>query len=167
MVLAANPCPCGNAVGNAVDCRCTSVDRRRYERRLSGPLLDRVDIQLVVHAPALDQWSPKQATTSAQARERVTAARDRAAHRAARLGLRSALNARLPGRLLRGELAPDPAAASLLSEAVRRGGLSARAADRAVRVAWTISDREGAAKPGVKQVGAALALRGLTGGSPS
>jgi magnesium chelatase family protein len=84
-----------------------------------------------------------------------------------RLGLASNLNSRLPGRLLRGDLAPDQAAADLLSEAVRRGTLSARAADRAVRVAWTISDREGTARPGVKQIGAALALRGLTGGSAS
>lgn len=160
MVLAANPCPCGNAMGNGRDCRCSSVDRRRYSRRLSGPLLDRVDIHLQVHAPQIDQWSKTPTTTSAIARERVRQARERAAARAAAHGMPSPHNSAIPGRLLRRELAPEPAAANLLGDSVRRGALSARAADRAIRVAWTISDCAGAGRPGLAEVGRALSLRG-------
>jgi magnesium chelatase family protein len=163
MVIAANPCPCGNATGNGRDCRCSSLDRRRYERRLSGPLLDRVDIHLRVHAPQIDRWSSSGGSTSAESRCRVVAARDRSRARCRRLGMPAVLNSAIPTGMLRRELAPEAPAAELLGESVKRGALSARAADRAIRVGWTIADCSGVDRPGLQQVGQALALRGMQG----
>jgi magnesium chelatase family protein len=167
LVLAANPCPCGAGDGDGRECSCRSVDRRRYLARLSGPLMDRVDIRLTLRPPGRSLWGPGRAPTdSLQVRARVVAARSRAQWRAERLGVTSPLTSRYPSPALRGELAPVPEAADLLGRAVGSGRLSARGADRAIRVAWSLADLAGVERPGLEEVGRALTLRdgGFDGG---
>ncbi len=161
LVLAANPCPCGVGDGDGGLCRCRSQDRRRYLARLSGPLMDRVDIRLSLGAPGRSSWSAgPDGADSATVRARVAAARERAAERCVALGLPVVPNGAQASRLLRGELAPDRAAADLLGAAISTGRLSARGADRAIRVAWSLADLAQVRQPGLDQVGRALTLRG-------
>ncbi len=161
LVLAANPCPCGLGDGAGHECSCRSVDRRRYRAKLSGPLMDRVDIRVALGPPARSTWCPdSEGQDSAGVRERVTLARERALHRCGSLGLAQALNGAQPSSLLRGPLAPDPAAADVLGAAIAAGRLSARGADRAIRVAWSLADLAGADRPCLEHVGRALTLRG-------
>ena len=160
LVLAANPCPCGMGDGTGPACTCRSLDRRRYLARLSGPLMDRIDVRLALAAPGRAIWSLSQVgETSAAVRERVVGARERAVARALGIGLPPLLTGSYPGALLRGPLAPAPEAAELLSAAVASGRLSARGADRAIRVAWSLADLAGTSRPGVPEVGRALTLR--------
>ncbi|MGB7983514.1 MAG: ATP-binding protein [Candidatus Nanopelagicales bacterium] len=161
LVLAANPCPCGVGDGNGAQCRCRSQDRRRYLARLSGPLMDRVDIRLTLGPPGRSTWSANSGDAdSATVRARVSEARIRTADRCAALGLASLPNGAQPSALLRGVLAPDPGAADLLGAAITSGRLSARGADRAIRVAWSLADLARAGRPGLDEVGRALTLRG-------
>jgi magnesium chelatase family protein len=161
LVLAANPCPCGLGDGAGQECTCRSVDRRRYRAKLSGPLMDRVDIRVGLGPPARSSWSPAAGgPDSGAVRERVMCARERSARRSAALGLAPVLNGAQPSALLRGPLAPDPAAAELLGAAIAAGRLSARGADRAIRVAWSLADLAGAERPGLEHIGRALTLRG-------
>jgi len=161
LVLAANPCPCGVGDGAGQECSCRSVDRRRYRAKLSGPLMDRVDIRVALGPPGRTSWSPEAgAQDSTRVRERVTVARDRALSRCVSLGLAPALNGAQPSSVLRGALAPDPAAADVLGSAIRAGRLSARGADRAIRVAWSLADLSGAERPSLEHIGRALTLRG-------
>ncbi len=167
LVLAANPCPCGLGDGSGAACTCRSQDRRRYQARLSGPVLDRVDIRLELGPPVSTRWGPDGADSSAGARERVAQARERGAHRAARAGVPPVLNGQLRSAELRGVARPRPEAADVLAAAVSGGRLSARGADRVIRVAWSIADLEGDAQPGLEHIGRALAWResgGLSGG---
>jgi magnesium chelatase family protein len=160
LVLAANPCPCGAGDGAGESCTCRSADRRRYLARLSGPLMDRVDIRLAVGSPGAALWAPGRAgETSHGIRQRVVEARDRAGRRARVHHLPVQLTGRYPAAALRGPLAPDPRAVDLLGAAVASGRLSARGADRAIRVAWSLADLSGAGRPGLEHVGRALTLR--------
>ncbi|MCU0284603.1 MAG: YifB family Mg chelatase-like AAA ATPase [Candidatus Nanopelagicales bacterium] len=160
LVLAANPCPCGLGDGAGEACRCRSVDRRRYLTRMSGPLLDRVDIRLALGPPGRAVWALDGAPDpSCVVRERVLAARDRGRARARRVGLPAQQNGAYPGAVLRGPLAPQERAASLLADGIAGGRLSARGADRALRVAWSLADLTGVDRPGLDEVGRALALR--------
>ncbi|MBU6244915.1 MAG: YifB family Mg chelatase-like AAA ATPase [Actinomycetales bacterium] len=156
LVLAANPCPCGMAVGRGDGCRCTSVARRRYAERLSGPLLDRIDIRLAIAppAPAEAAADPGESTSSIAAR--VRQARERAAHRFS--GLPWSVNAQIPPALLRRQWAPDASGQSLL-EQVSASMTSLRGLDRVVRLAWSVADLRGAARPGADHVAIALGLR--------
>ena len=161
LVLAANPCPCGLGDGQGEACTCRSIDRRRYLSRLSGPLMDRVDLRLELAAPGRSIWALDAVPDSSDVvRERVRAARERAARRSARLGLAASPTGAYPSASLRGVLAPTADAADVLGAALATGRISARGADRAVRVAWTLADLEGIDRPGLGQVGRALALRG-------
>jgi magnesium chelatase family protein len=161
LVMAANPCPCGMGDGRGEACTCPSAQRRRYLARLSGPILDRVDIRLALGQP--DRvWTPEgSSSTSQQVRERVGAARARGRGRCLRLGLPSMLNGAYPAALLRTALRPQGAAGDLVASAVSAGRLSARGADRAIRVAWSLSDLAGAERPGLPHVGQALTMRGV------
>lgn len=161
LVLAANPCPCGLGDGAGQECRCRSVDRRRYRARLSGPLMDRVDIRIALGAPGRSSWSLAAGDIdSASVRERVTEARARATRRSLGLRLPLALNGAQPSSTLRGPLAPGPDAADVLGQAISEGRLSARGADRAIRVAWSLADLAGADRPDLEHLGRALTLRG-------
>ncbi len=162
LVLAANPCPCGRYESAEGGCSCPSAVRRRYLARLSGPLLDRIDIRLRVQhvTPAqlrLSEEAPR--LTTAQARVRVQAARDRAAARLR--GTPWRINAEVPGDCFRRpEWRLEPAHRSRLDAALARGSLSLRGHDRVLRLAWTLADLAGLDRPGALQVGAALTLRG-------
>ncbi|MGD6978524.1 YifB family Mg chelatase-like AAA ATPase [Citricoccus sp. CH26A] len=164
LVLAANPCPCGWGAGRGSRCRCTSLQRRRYSGRLSGPLLDRVDIQVTV--PAVDAsalTSGPAGEDSATVRERVLAAVRRQRERLAPLGLTR--NAHAPATLLRdGPLAVDPRARAAADAAVDRAELTARGHARVMRLAWTVADLRGADRPGAGDVDTALYLRRRTEG---
>ncbi|WP_369052863.1 YifB family Mg chelatase-like AAA ATPase [Kineococcus terrestris] len=160
LVLAANPCPCGRATGRGLDCTCTPAARRRYATRLSGPLLDRVDVRVTVHAVTRAQVAdalPGEPTAVVAAR--VRAARAAAAERLRPHSLRT--NGELRGPLLRGPLRLPPAVTADLDRALERGVLSLRGLDRVLRVAWTVADLRGATVPDRDDVGRAAVLRGL------
>lgn len=161
LVLAANPCPCGNAGTRGAECTCTPFVRRRYLGRISGPLLDRIDIRLRVERVTAAQLrmaddAPQVAT--AQARERVERARAATADRLA--GTPWATNAELPGSWLRsGVGAPARGSAAPLDRALERGTISMRGYDRVLRLAWTLADLDDVTRPGADQIGRALYLR--------
>lgn len=161
LVLAANPCPCGQYGSGDQECACPPNARRRYLARLSGPLLDRIDIQLGVTrvtAAQLRLAADKGRLSSAVARERVLAARASAAERLA--GTPWTLNSDVPGTWLRGAgtRLGGPVTA-MLDRALERGGITMRGYDRILRVAWSIADLTGASRPGPDEVGQALYLR--------
>lgn len=158
LVLAANPCPC--AAGRAVNCTCPSGVRRRYLGRLSGPLMDRVDIRVElppVDVLALTGDAPAAMESSGAIAERVSAARERAAHRWQEFGYRC--NAQAPTKAVREMWRSRTGARSLLEHAVRVGNLTARGYDRVLRLALTAADLAERAQPDAADVARALALR--------
>ena len=161
LVMAANPCPCGQYGAADSDCVCTPHVRRKYLARLSGPLMDRIDIQLRVSrvtAVRLRLGDETPAITSAEARQRVTDARAAAAGRLAHTPWR--LNSEVPGAWLRGrERRLGPATTSSIDRALERGGLTMRGYDRVLRLGWSIADLAGAAIPTADHIGRALYLR--------
>ncbi len=159
LVMAANPCPCGNSLGMGLTCTCRPIEKRRYFTRLSGPLLDRVDLQVeVLPVTRLERLAGPGEPSSVVA-ERVAVARDRARRRLGGTAWRS--NGEVSGRWLRGH-PPHGAGRALrgLEAAIDRGELSLRGADRVLRIAWTLADLAGLPGPGADQVAEALALRG-------
>jgi magnesium chelatase family protein len=163
LVLAANPCPCGRSGGRLLDCSCTPDQRRRYATRLSGPLLDRVDLQVpVLPLTRAELVDGRGGEDSQQVRERVLTARERAAARFA--GRPWSTNSELPGAVLRTEHRVDTAAMAIVLDEVGRGRLSGRGVDRVLRVAWTLADLDGEQRPGSRHVSDAVAMRG--GGLP-
>lgn len=158
LVLAANPCPCGNASGKGRDCTCTAMMRRRYFGRMSGPLLDRVDIQLQVDRVSLADFGHSGTEErTAEVALRVTAARERQLDRLQKYGFET--NAQVPGRVLRGGLRLQPGITKILDTALERGILTARGYDRVLRLAWTLADLDHADAPAPDHVGQALGLR--------
>lgn len=158
LILAANPCPCGMAGEPDGNCRCAPMAVRRYASRISGPILDRIDIhqQLRPVRTALlgtDQPPPESSRAVA---ERVLAARERQHHRLEPEGWRT--NGEIPGPTLRRRL-PLPGGCELLDAAVSRGSLSARGVDKVLRLAWTIADLAGIGKPTRQHLHTALAMR--------
>ncbi|WP_043806152.1 YifB family Mg chelatase-like AAA ATPase [Paenarthrobacter aurescens] len=158
LVLAANPCPCGKASGKGMDCTCTAMMRRRYFGRISGPLLDRVDIQLQVERVSLADFghAGEEEDTHTVA-ERVLAARQRQLERLLAMGLET--NSQVPGRTLRGELRLSPGTTRILDTALERGTLTARGYDRVLRLAWTLADLGHCDAPDIDHIGQALGLR--------
>jgi len=140
LVLAANPCPCGLAGTPGGGCRCTPLTVRRYHERLSGPMLDRIDIHqhLLPTRVAVAAARDTHLEHSAVVAQRVAAARERAHHRLRSRGW--ATNAEMPGAVARKGL---PADTRLLDEAVARGRLSARGIDKVARLSWTLADLAG------------------------
>lgn len=158
LVLALNPCPCGLANGKGIDCVCTAQQRRRYFNRLSGPLLDRVDLQLAVQRVGLaDYVDERPAEASAAVAARVSDARGAQRERLQRWHY--ATNAEVQGRILRGDLALPRAVTASLDRALDRNLVSARGWDRVLRVAWTIADIAGRARPDADDVVTALGFR--------
>jgi len=158
LVMAANPCPCAAPAGEA-ECRCTSTARRRYIGRISGPLLDRMDLQVqlepVVPGELLDGLDAVE--PSAAVASRVAAARAAAAERLRGSGWR--INADVPGPALRSRWRLPPAVTASADTRLDRGGLSARGYDRVLRIAWTVSDLAGRTRPTATDVEEAVALR--------
>lgn len=159
LVLAANPCACGNA-GSAereLQCTCTPAQRRRYHNRISGPLLDRIDIRLKVHRVQQSRTEPHR-HTSAELRARVSQARARAHHRYADCPW--SLNSEAPGTWLRqSQHALSPTETTVLDQALQLGQLTLRGYDRVLRLAWSIADFEDRATPSRQDIAQALGLR--------
>ncbi|HZE05068.1 MAG TPA: YifB family Mg chelatase-like AAA ATPase, partial [Solirubrobacteraceae bacterium] len=161
MLLAAtNPCPCGFA---GVDDRCTcgEIELRRHRRRLSGPLLDRMDLLVDVRRPSDEELRRPSLTTSAQASARVAEARERQRRRLAATG--AACNGEMDVRLVSSRVALEENAAEELGRAYRSGLLSARGRHRVLRVAQTIADLVPRERVGREDVLLALSLRQRTG----
>lgn len=161
LILAANPCPCGQYGVADADCTCAPGSRRRYLDRLSGPLLDRIDLQLRVSrvtAAQLRIATEQGRLTTADARRRVSTARQVTAARLS--GTPWRLNSQVPGAWLRGRAARLSATTThSLDRALERGGLTMRGYDRVLRVGWTLADLEGADRPSADHLGRALYLR--------
>lgn len=138
LVAAMNPCPCGRMSGETDECTCDPAVVRRYARRVSGPLLDRIDLQVDVNRVPWRELSVEgKAEPSEAVRERVVAARDRAARRSSRV------NAELPDAELDGACALDVHGQDALGKIAEQRRLSARACRRVLRVARTVADLEG------------------------
>jgi magnesium chelatase family protein len=158
LVLATNPCPC--APPKELDCICPATVRRRYQSRLSGPLLDRVDLR--VRMRATTAMSNADATTpepTTKVRARVLKARSRATARWSSHGHTWATNAEVPGPALRREFALPRKSTALLDRALATGALTGRGADRCLRVAWTLADLAETDRPTADHVAAALQFR--------
>jgi Mg chelatase-like protein len=156
LVLAANPCPC--AAAKDVDCRCPPAVRHRYLSRISGPLLDRIDLKLELQpaTPAELRYDLEFAESSDTVAQRVLLARERTAKRLADSPWRT--NAEIPGPELRRRFTPPAESMRPVDRALRLGSLSARGLDRVLRVAWTCADLAGRDQPAEDDVGLALDL---------
>ncbi|MFD2339150.1 YifB family Mg chelatase-like AAA ATPase [Clavibacter tessellarius] len=163
LVMAANPCPCGSFGVPGADCTCPPQARRRYLARLSGPLMDRMDIRLTVrrvtsavHRAA--DGTPR--TTTASGRARVSVARAAAAERWSATPWR--VNAHASGTWLRREARLGRGTTASLDRALDRGLITMRGYDRVLRIGWTLADLDGAPRPDADHLGRALLLRGAS-----
>ena len=156
LILASNPCPCGGGT-KARPCRCTSIQKRRYITRLSGPLLDRIDITIAMRAPTRAQLNASKRRTSEEVAERVLAARDRARTRLEGTGW--TLNCQLPGPWLRQHSGIARTYIDRIDQGVDRGILSMRGADRVLRLMWTLADLDERSTPNDTDLAQALQLR--------
>jgi magnesium chelatase family protein len=158
LVMAANPCPCGLGFGKGVGCQCSPLDKRRYVAKLSGPLLDRVDLQVQVPAVTRSALSVGAGEPSEVVAGRVAGARAAQLERWA--GTPWRLNAQVPGaRLRRPPWRLPPTVTADLDRALDRGQLTLRGYDRVLRVAWTMADLAGRPAPGRDDLSYALLFR--------
>jgi len=158
LILAANPCPCARAAGPTQGCTCSPNARRRYLGRISGPLLDRVDVKIELEPVGRKELLNDRnfAESSQTVALRVIQARERAAQRLR--GTPWRLNAEVPGSELRRTWPPAPGSLKVVERSLERGQISARGVVKVVRVAWTIADLAGRARPGRADCDAALGL---------
>ena len=140
LVMATNPCPCGFRNSRRRACKCSSIQLRRYAARLSGPLMDRVDIQINVTAPSAAALSEPPVWSSARAREMVVAARERSAHRWRTYPW--SMNAHASSSVVR-QVCSDFGVIDPIETALSRGRISLRGADRVLRLALTHADVAG------------------------
>jgi magnesium chelatase family protein len=140
LVSATNPCPCGYA-GVGDRCSCSEVDIRRHQRRLSGPLLDRMDMHVDVQRPTGEDLLAEPVTDSTAARELVTDARERQRRRLE--GTPASCNGDMDAGLIQSRIRLDDGAQAVLGSAYLQGTLSARGRHRVLRVAQTIADLDG------------------------
>jgi magnesium chelatase family protein len=156
LVLATNPCPCAPA--REIDCVCQPHARRRYLARLSGPLLDRVDLRVRMRPiTAMTRADGSVPESTAIVRDRVEHARDRAVNRWSAYGWRT--NSEAPGPILRREFSLPRETTALLDRSLTTGALTARGADRCLRIAWTLADLAETPTPTPDHVAAALDFR--------
>lgn len=167
LILAANPCPCGQGYGRGLDCSCPPMKRRQYRERLSGPVRDRIDIvHEVMPVTRAEMLQPVGREGSSRVvAARVAEARSRARRRLD--GLPWVANAEVPGPEFRRRCPLEADAARPLEELVAAGRLSQRGADRVGRLAWTVADLGGRDRPSPADVNEAIYLRtcGLHGRS--
>jgi magnesium chelatase family protein len=157
LVAACNGCSCGRVAG---ECTCNDADRVRYHRRLSGPLLDRIDLVCTLRAGSaleLVTSGGRAPESSAAVRERVAAARDR--QRARLAGTSASCNARMDARLTGAHVAVTPGLRATLGAAVGAGAMSFRGQDRALRLARTIADLDGREQVGAEDLAEAIGYR--------
>ncbi|MDX6286881.1 MAG: magnesium chelatase family protein [Frankiales bacterium] len=159
LVLAANPCPCAAATGRGKGCTCSPAVMRRYQGKLSGPLLDRIDLQIQLEQLKRSEMLADRdlVEKSSIVAERVACARERTAARL--VGTPWRTNAEVPIGALRRRWPLAPGALKPLDKRLNLGLLSARGLDRIVRTAWTIADLSGRDRPGAEEVAAAQYLR--------
>lgn len=159
LVLAANPCPCAASSLRPSDCACPPSAKIRYRAKLSGPLLDRIDLRIELQQLNRAEMLADRAhaETTATVADRVAVARERALKRY--VGTPWQTNGDVPGPVLRRRWPPAPGAFDPVERHLDRGLLSARALDRVVRVAWTLADLAGKDKPGALEVAAAHDMR--------
>jgi magnesium chelatase family protein len=155
LVAATNPCPCGFA-SEGDRCGCSEAERARHRRRLSGPMLDRIDLAAALNLEVRDRLAPA-LMTSAEAREQVARARELQAARLAPEGV--TVNSRMDGRMLSRHVKLDGRSERMLRDARAAGLLSARGEHRLLRVARTIADLDASTCLRACDLGAALALR--------
>ncbi|MHA6763116.1 YifB family Mg chelatase-like AAA ATPase [Streptacidiphilus sp. PAMC 29251] len=168
LLLAANPCPCGRWSRRGEGCDCSAATVSRYQNRLSGPLLDRVDLRVEVDAVTRLELMDRDAVAESTAvvAARVLAARERAAARLRDTPWRT--NGEVPGHELRTRWRLAPGALQDAERDMERGFLTARGLDRVLRVAWTTADLAGIDRPGRDEVRTALTLRtGFQRGVPA
>ncbi|MEV0199921.1 YifB family Mg chelatase-like AAA ATPase [Nonomuraea sp. NPDC050691] len=158
LVMAANPCPCAQPQDKGDSCTCTPTVRRRYLGRLSGPLIDRIDMKVTVaRSSRRELMADRQFVESSKTvAARVLAARECAAERLSGTPWRT--NAEIPSSALHADYRPSDEAMKQVSSCLDSGTLSARGLDRVVRVAWTLADLAGKPRPGSDETGTALAL---------
>jgi magnesium chelatase family protein len=156
LLAATNPCPCGYA-GEVDRCSCSEADMARHQRRLSGPLLDRIDLLAGLERDRTRDRREHSLMSSEQARERVAGARERQARRLAGEGV--TVNAHMDARMLGLYVRLDKRCQEMLGAARQRGLLSARGEHRVLRVARTIADLNASERVRASDLGAALALR--------
>lgn len=158
LVLAANPCPCGRNYGKGSGCTCAPQIRRTYLSRMSGPLLDRVDVQLQLLPVTRATLSGPRGESTDVVAARVRKARQRQLTRWKQHGWR--MNSQVPGPALRSGTWRLPSATTQpLDSAMESGSITLRGYDRCLRVAWTIADLDSAARPTLAHVREALGLR--------
>ncbi|MCI5837453.1 MAG: YifB family Mg chelatase-like AAA ATPase [Veillonellaceae bacterium] len=158
LIAAMNPCPCGYLGDSEHECACGTGDIRRYIRKISGPLLDRIDLHVRVQRPKYEELTATaRGESSAVIRERVAQARERQAQRLAPFGMLT--NAQMKHRQLRETCPMTAAAETLLADVFRKMQLSARAYDRLIKVARTIADLQGVETIGAEQVAEAAGYR--------
>ena len=155
LVLAANPCPCART--DPKDCICSSLQKRRYLGKLSGPLLDRVDLRVHLYNVRAGAFTAEAAESSEQVRARVAQARSAAAERWRAHGF--ATNAEVSGSVLRRRFRLSAAVMAPLKTSLERGLISIRGVDRSLRVAWTLADLAGRTTPNLNDVSVALSFR--------
>ncbi|GAB3843737.1 YifB family Mg chelatase-like AAA ATPase [Nesterenkonia populi] len=162
LVLAANPCPCGMSTGSGLQCTCTVTQRRGYLSRISGPLLDRIDLQIHIERPRSASLAlAEPGETSGQVLTRVMQARERQAHRLAPYGL--AMNSQAPLKLLTEDLRLPKTVTGQLDDALDRALISLRGYVRILRLAWTLTDIAGRERPEAEDLDIAVQLRLSTG----
>lgn len=158
LVLAANPCPCGRLVGRGRGCTCSSQQIRRYLQRLSGPLLDRIDIILTVDSLTRSAFhGSSSGSSSAQIRERVIKAREVARERFR--DEEFSVNADIPSDLLRSKYRPERRAMALLLDLLDEGTISARGLHRILRLGWSFADLAGHSIPGLDEIERAVDMK--------
>ncbi len=165
LVIAANPCPCGQAFDRRGRCSCTPIQRRKYLAKLSGPLMDRIDVRVIVETPAPHEvalGAEFAGESSATVAARVVAARER--QRARWSGTPWRLNAEVPGPVLRRDWPlPSHVTRRFNEQLMEKDQPSARGVDRMLRLAWTCADLAGRAAPDEQDLAIAMRLRDAGG----
>lgn len=157
LIAAMNPCPCGRQGDPSGSCRCTPAEVRRYRSKISGPLLDRIDMHVEVPRVAMSEFDEDldRGESTATAASRVIRARE------VQLARQGVCNARLPDGQIDRWCTPDKAGRSVLELSMKRLGFSARARGRILKLARTIADLDGEATITASHVSQAVVLRYL------
>ena len=157
LVLAANPCPCGKFAGKGLGCTCTSLQVRRYLNKLSGPLLDRIDLRVKVENVSRAELAESDNEDSQTIRNRVIAARAIAANRFKNESWK--LNSEIPPRALRQQYQPERAAMNFLHDELDKERITARGLHKIIRTSWTIADLKNISRPTLVEVQESYRLR--------
>jgi len=158
LVLAGNPCPCGKFAGRGRACTCSSVQVRRYLGKLSGPLMDRIDMRVQVEPVTRVEMSQTElGESSSEIASRVLAARAKAKERFK--GESWSLNSEIPSRALRTTYKPERSAMNFLHDELDKERLTARGLHKIIRLSWTLADLNGNAIPQIADVKRAYQLR--------